>query len=192
MAKDPPALVDPRLAKAFEHPIRIEILGILGEGPSSPARIQRRLDNVSLNLVSHHMKVLKELGYVELMETVTKRGAKEHIYRLLGTAIVSAEEWERLTPEMRRPITGTVLRMISHDLSQSLIADKFEERTDNHLSRSLLNLDREGWTEVVDVLARTLDEVLAAGERSRKRIESGGADSIPVTVAIMQFPTPDR
>ncbi len=191
MAKRGPELIDRRLAKALEHPLRIEILSILRHGPSSPARIERQLENVSLNLVSHHIKVLKELGCVELMETVSKRGAREHIYRIVGTLIVNDKEWEELTPKMRHRVTVSILRSISNDLSASLGTGRFEEIPDHHLSRSPLKLDREGWSEAVDLLSRTLDEVLEVGSRSLKRIEASGEVPMPVTVAIMQFPTVD-
>lgn len=191
LAKRGPELVDPRLAKALEHPIRTEILVILRHGPSSPARIQRQLENVSLNLVSHHMKVLKKLGCIELAETVNKRGATEHVYRAVRSFIVSDEEWRKLTPKMRLPLTATVLRLLSNDLAQAIGAGRLDEIPDTHLSRTPLKLDREGWSEAVDILARTLDEILEVGGRSVKRMEAGGEPPLRVTVAIMQFLTGD-
>ncbi len=191
MAKQGPELVDQRLAKALEHPIRTDILSILREGPSSPARIQRRLERVSLNLVSHHMKVLKELGCVELTKTVSKQGAKEHIYRLVGPVIVSDEEWNQFTPEMRHPVTASILRALSRDLREALVMGRLDETPANHLSRTPLRLDEEGWKEVSDTLARALDEILAAGARSVERLKDGEETHTPVTVAILQFPTGD-
>jgi DNA-binding transcriptional ArsR family regulator len=189
LAKRGPDLIDPRLAKALEHPIRVEILSVLREGPSSPTRIARRLENVSLNLVSHHMKVLKELGCIELVETTRKRGAKEHIYRATGTPIVSAEEWDELSPQMQQSLTVTFLRMISDDLAKSLGAGLFNEDPDHHLSRSPLMLDSEGKAEIAKLLSRTLDEVLEIGLKSVKRIETSDETATPMTVAIMHFPT---
>jgi DNA-binding transcriptional ArsR family regulator len=189
LAKRGPDFIDPRLLKATEHPLRIEILSVLREGPSSPARIQRRLETASLNLVSHHVKVLKELGCIELVETVSKRGAKESIYRAVGPFVVSDEGWAKLAPELRLPINATVLRLVSNDLAGSLGAGKFEEITDKHLSRTPLKLDRKGWSEVVDLLNRTLTEVMEIGDRSLKRVETSDEAPLPVTVVIMQFPT---
>ncbi len=188
LAKRGPDLVDPRLAKALEHPIRAEILNVLRDGPSGPARIQRQLQNVSLNLVSHHIKVLAELGCVELVETVNKRGAKEHIYEAVGPFVLSDEAWAQATPKLRQPITSTILRLISDDLAKSLGAGKFDELLDNHLSRTPLELDEQGWSEITDVLARTLDEVMEIGSGSRKRIKAGEGPGLPATVAILQFP----
>jgi DNA-binding transcriptional ArsR family regulator len=192
LAKRKPDLVDPRLAKALEHPIRIEILTVLRQGPSSPTRIQRELETVSLNLVAHHVKVLKELGFVELVETVSRRGAKEHIYRLARSPVISDEAWDELTPKMRLPITATILRLISSDLARSIGTGLFDEIPDVHLSRSPLKLDREGWSEVVALLTRTLEEVIEIGSRSSQRLKTSDEVSMAVTVAIMQFPTDKR
>jgi DNA-binding transcriptional ArsR family regulator len=183
----PPNLVDQRLLKAMAHPTRIHILDILSEGPSSPARMQRRMENVSLNLVSHHVKVLRDLGCIELVKTVPRRGAKEHIYRAKERQFFTAEEWEAIEPKSRQPITSVILRMISEDTGRALAEGKFDELADNHLSRSPIELDKEGWTEVVDILARALDEILGADVKSRERVFESGEDLMPARVVIMQY-----
>ncbi len=189
MATREPSLIDPRMAKALEHPIRIEILDALRAGPSSPTRIQRELENVSLNLVSHHVKVLKELGVVELLETVSKRGAKEHIYRLARWPVIQDETWDTLTPKRRLPIAVTILRMISRDLASSFEAGLFDETPDIHVTRTPLKLDQEGWSEVAAVLVRSLEEVNEIGLKSSERLEDSDEAPVAATVAILNFPT---
>jgi len=182
-----PNLVDPRLLKALTHPTRVHILDILSEAPSSPARMQRRMENISLNLVCHHVKVLRDLGCIELVETVPKRGGEEHIYRTKERQFFNDEEWEAIEPKNRQPITSIILRMISEDAGRSLSEGKFDERVDNHLSRSPIEVDEEGWSEVVASLARTLDEVLEAHARSRERAYESGEELISARVVMMQF-----
>lgn len=189
MAKQGRQLIDSRLATAVEHPLRIEILSVLSRGPSSATRIQRQLDNVSLNLVAHHMNVLKDLGCIELVETVSRRGAREHIFRIARSVIVSDEEFEALAPRRQYRLTATVLRAISDDLSTSLGTGKFGTRSDSHMSRSPLVLDEKGTAELNELLKGTLDEVLEIGDRSKRRLESSEEAQIPTTVAIMKFPT---
>lgn len=183
-----PALIDPRLLKAFSHPTRLLILDILGRGPSSPIRITRELENVSLNLVSHHIKVLRELDCVELIETAQRRGATEHIYRAAKWAIVTDDLWAQMPAKDRLPITASALRMISADTNRALVEGKMEERLDNHISRSPLELDDEGWSEVVGVLERTLEEVLEAQAKSAERARVSGEKLMSARVMIMQFP----
>jgi DNA-binding transcriptional ArsR family regulator len=184
----PPRLFDPRLVAAMSHPIRVQILGLLTEGPSSPARMQRLMENVSLNLVSHHVKVLRDLGCIELIEVVKTRGAQEHIYRARKHPYLTAEEWEAMDPIERHPITATILRTISEDTGRSLAEGRFEERADNHLSRSPVELDEQGWGEVVTSLARALDEVLEAHARSAERAQASGEELMVARVVMMQYP----
>lgn len=185
--KPEPALLDQRLAKALVHPTRVEILGILSEGPSSPSKIAKRLDNVSLNLTSHHIKVLRELGCVELVREVTHGGRTEHIYRATKRYFLSDEEWEEVEPQDRQPITVGILRMISEDVAKSLAAGKFDELPDNHLSRSVLDVDQEGWQEIVSILSRALEEVLEANARSAERARLSDEELTKVRVVMMQF-----
>jgi DNA-binding transcriptional ArsR family regulator len=188
LAKKAPPLVDPRLLKALAHPTRVHILDILSEGPSSPVRMMRRMKNVSLNLVSHHVKVLNDLGCIELVDTVERRGAREHIYRAKERQFFDQAEWESIDPKQRQPITSILLRMVSEDTNRSLSEGKFDEMPDNHLSRAPLKLDGEGWSEVVEILARALDEVLEADARSAERARLSDERLLPARVVMMQFP----
>jgi DNA-binding transcriptional ArsR family regulator len=145
------------------------------------------MEGVSLNLVSHHIKVLKELGCIELIDTAQRRGATEHIYRVTSRTMFSAEEWEQLDSKDRYPITADILRLISEDTNRSLSEGGFDERTDNHLSRSPVELDEEGWSEVVQVLEGALEGVLDAHARSAERAQASGERLLNTRVAIMQF-----
>jgi DNA-binding transcriptional ArsR family regulator len=185
--KPGPALLDRRLAKALAHPTRVHILSILNEGPSSPSKIAKRLDNVSLNLTSHHIKVLRELGCVELVREVTHGGRTEHIYRATKRQHFTPEEWEGVEPRDRPPITVSILRLISEDVSKSLASGKFDELPDNHLSRSPIDVDREGWGEIVSILNRALEEVLEVNARSAERARLSGEDLMKIRVVMMQF-----
>lgn len=187
-AQTKPAVIDQRLLKALAHPTRQEILVILHRGPSSPVRITRQLGDKSLNLVSHHIKVLRELGCIELVETVKKRGATEHIYRATDLHMFSTEDWEAVAPADRPPLTVNLLRYISEDTSRAFAEGRMDERPDNHLSRAVLLLDEEGWSEVVKTLTGALDQVLEANAKSAERAQLSGEKLTPSRVMIMQFP----
>jgi DNA-binding transcriptional ArsR family regulator len=187
VGKTGPALVDRRLTKALAHPTRVHILNILNDGPSSPSKIAKRLDGVSLNLTSHHIKVLRDLGCIELVREVRHGGRIEHIYRATERQYFTAGEWEEVEPHARQPITVSILRMISEDVGKSLASGKFDELPDNHLSRSPLAVDREGWGELVAILERALDEVLEVNTRSAERARLSGEDLMKVRVVMMQF-----
>jgi DNA-binding transcriptional ArsR family regulator len=182
-----PKLIDPQLLRAETHPIRVQILSILGEGPNSPARMQRRMENVSLNLVSYHIKELVKFGCIELVRKEKRNGATEHVYRTVKRPFFDAEQWEAVDPNLRQPITATILRMISDETGRSLAEGKFDQLADNHLSRSPIELDRAGWSEVVNLLEVALNGVLEAHARSAERAQLSGEEKMVARVVIMQY-----
>jgi DNA-binding transcriptional ArsR family regulator len=76
-----PVSIDQKLAKALSSEIRAQALALISEGVASPKLIAARLD-LDLRNVAYHVRVLKKLGCIELVETERHRGAVEHIYRV--------------------------------------------------------------------------------------------------------------
>lgn len=187
-----PIVVDQRLAKATAHPTRVHILNLLYDAPNSPSKIAKRMPGVSLKLVSHHIKVLEKLNCVELVRTIEHGGRIEHIYRATKRQFFTAREWEEVEPKARQPITVNILRMVSDDIGSSLAAGKFDERLDNHLSRTPIRVDEEGWRRIVGVLERALDEVIEASVESSERAHLNEEDLLRVRVVMMQFLVPPR
>jgi DNA-binding transcriptional ArsR family regulator len=183
-----PQLIDERVLKAQSHPIRAHILNILGEGTSSPAQMQRRMENVSLNLVCHHVKVLREVGLIELVDIKHHGGRKEHIYCATKRQYFDLEEWLQIDPKLQLPIITTILSQISEDTARAMVEGKFTDLPDSHLSRSPIELDADGWKEVVEVLKSALDGVLEAHARSVERAQLSGEALMAARVMIMQFP----
>jgi hypothetical protein len=73
--------LDPRLAKALSNQVRARALTLLTEGAKSPKLIATELE-LDLRSVAYHVRVLKKLDCIELVETVPRRGAVEHVYRV--------------------------------------------------------------------------------------------------------------
>ena len=189
MAKQPAGLVDPRLAKALSHPMRARILTILNERVASPNEIAEMIDERLPN-VSYHVRALLELGCIELVSTAQRRGAIEHYYRALTRPFFSAKDWKRLPRSARTAITDVGLQMIWDDTAEAVKSDTFESRSDRHLSRTPLQLDDQGWGEIADLLAKTLEEAQSIGSKSEKRLAKAKEDGIPTRLVLMHFESP--
>lgn len=183
-----PTLIDERILTAQSNPVRAEILNILSEGPNSPSRMHKRMEVGSLQLVCHHVNVLREVGLIELVRIKEHGGRKEHIYRATKRQYFTLEEWLAVDPKFRDPLIGTILRQISDDTGRAAAEGRFSEFPDSHLSRSPIELDAEGWTEVVEALAVALESVLEAHARSVERAQVSSEALMVARVVIMQFP----
>jgi DNA-binding transcriptional ArsR family regulator len=74
------------LAKALSNSLRAQALRLISEGVDSPKAIAEQLDT-DIRTVAYHVRVLRRLGCVELVETKRRRGAVEHIYRVSAAAL---------------------------------------------------------------------------------------------------------
>src|SRR4051812_14868171 len=76
-------IADPRVIKALSHPLRVQILGLLDGEVRSPKELADEL-NEPLGNVSYHVRTLADLGLIELVKKVPRRGAIEHYYKAPG------------------------------------------------------------------------------------------------------------
>jgi DNA-binding transcriptional ArsR family regulator len=146
------------------------------------------MESVSLQLVCHHIKILRDVGLIELVRIELRGNRKEHIYRATKRQFFTLEEWMAVDPKLRDPLVSTILRQISDDTGRAAAEGRFSQLPDRHLSRSPIELDAEGWTEVVEALRVTLDRVLEAHARSKERAQVSGEMLIVARVVMMQFP----
>jgi DNA-binding transcriptional ArsR family regulator len=181
--------VDSRLAKALAHPLRVQLLAALNEGVASPNELAKKLDEPLTN-VSYHVRMLHELGTIELVETEPRRGALEHYYRAVVRPFFGERDWKRLPKNARGSISDAVLQLVWDDAAEAIKSGLFDERGDRHLSRSVLALDEQGWDELHDLLADTLDRAMQIQADSASRVSKDGDETFRVNLVMMTHPTP--
>src|ERR1700677_3672297 len=103
-------ITDPRWLRAISHPIRIRLLAMLEEEPSSPVILANKLDQ-PLGTIAYHVRTLYDLGLLKLVSTRQRRGATEHYYQTTGHPHATSETWEALdSVSKQRLLTATVAR----------------------------------------------------------------------------------
>ena len=181
--------VEQIVAKAFAHPLRVQILIILNERVASPNLLAQELDQ-SLNLVAYHVRVLEKYDCIELVDTKQRRGATEHFYRATRRQFLSDAEWSRLPQVLRPGISGAMLKAAFDDIEEAVVKGTMDEIDDRHLSRTPMVVDRQGWDEVASLLAETLDRVLEIQAQSSSRLAAGDEPGTLSKVEIMHFKSP--
>jgi hypothetical protein len=178
---------DANLVKALSHPLRWQILSMINAGTSTPAGIARRL-GVRTENVSYHVRVLCDLGVIELIGTTPVRGALEHHYRATRRAEASDADSASMPLEVRRDMVHAVLRATIEDLIRIGASDQTYQRSDIHFSQVPLHLDEEGYQEVRDLLAGTLDRVMEIQAESLTRMAGDTSGEVRTEVGILHFP----
>jgi len=181
--------VEQIVAKAFAHPLRVQILIILNERVASPNLLSQELDQ-SLNLVAYHVRVLEKYDCIELVDTKQRRGATEHFYRATRRQFLTDSEWARMPESLRPGLSGAMLKAVFDDIDEAVVAGTFDELEDRHLSRTPMVVDKQGWGDVATLLGETLDRVLEIQAEANERLAKSGEDGMLAKVEIMHFTSP--
>jgi DNA-binding transcriptional ArsR family regulator len=175
--------LDEALLKAISHPLRHRLLGLLDDRTASPNELAREL-GLPLGRVSYHIRLLADLGAIELVRTEPRRGALEHFYRAVTRGWFSEEDWARLPRAARRGIVGQSLQRIFSDVTAAVDAGGFDGPATQVRSTSL-ELDERGLEEVNAVLASTAERLNQINAESADR--RAGAGGVTTELALLHF-----
>lgn len=182
--------VEQVVAKAFAHPLRVQILIILNEKVASPNMLANQLDR-SLNLVAYHVRVLEKYDCIELVDTKQRRGATEHFYRATRRQFLTDSEWARLPKSLRPGLSGAMLKSAFDDVEEALDKSTFDELDDRHLSRTPMVVDKQGWQDAADLLGATLERLIEIQGEATARLGESGEEGIHSKVVVLHFKSPD-
>ena len=143
--------------------------------------------NEEVGKVAYHVKELKNLGCIELVDTAQRRGATEHYYRGVAQTYMSDSFWATLSTAVRNGISVTGLKVLIEAARESVRAGTFDARVDRHLSCVTMDLDIEAWTEANGLLNETLERLAEIRRESEER-ETG--EPIRATFGLLGFESP--
>lgn len=175
--------------KALNHPVRVKALTILTEKIASPKEISAQIDT-PLSNVSYHVRVLDELGLVEIVEEESVRGSVAHFYKAVERPLIDNPDWEKLSPRVRSAFSGYVIETLTSDAATSLAAGVFDRRDDRHLSRTPLMLDEKGWRKISEIQAKALNQILKEQAAATERLGKSGAEAIQAIAGMTCFEVP--
>jgi DNA-binding transcriptional ArsR family regulator len=187
-----PTSDDPKVLKAFTHPLRVEIFDRLETRVASPSAIAIDLGQ-PVGTVAYHVRQLCEAGLLRLVDRRARRGAIEHYYTGNLIPTISDEGWGGVPVLLKRAIIGGALHKAGLQLEAAAAHGKLD-RDGANLSCLSTRLDSRGWAEVASDLAVTLLRIeRMAGESKTRLTRNLEISSSEATVLIMLFsdPLPD-
>lgn len=183
------------------HPVRVQILTVLGERAISPTRYVEQVLGIDpdqrpedfrrgLSHVSYHFKELKKYGCIKVVELIPKRGSVEHVYRAVERAEFTEEEFADLPADERRDIMAVTWQGLVMRTEAAQIAQTLHDRPGSSVAWTDARLDERGWAEMVTTLTANFGELEQIRQESEARLEERGEDGVPATFAVMGFERP--
>lgn len=179
-----------QLVKGLSHPVRTECLTVLSDRIASPREISEILEE-DLSNVSYHVRVLDELGLIELVHEEPVRGAVAHYYKAVERPLLSDVEWEQMPPEVRKAISAYGWDILIRDASEAIEKGTFDNRSDRHLTRTPLLLDSEGFARLSKLMDELLEKILEEQAASAARRKESGEEPIHAVAATALFAMPE-
>jgi DNA-binding transcriptional ArsR family regulator len=132
MAERPPRISDPQRIRALTHPLRLELIDLLGEGPATATQCAA-LTGESVASCSFHLRMLEKYGYIERDE---QRG-REKPWRLTSPG-------QDIRPDEDDPDS---IRAVE------AMAELYVEHSVEHIRRWLARFDQEppAWNNAATV-----------------------------------------
>lgn len=160
--------IDTRLLKAIGHPVRFRILQELTNRPASPAEVAAAI-GMPTQHVSYHFSVLAENGAIEFVGTKPSRGAVKRVYRATERPWLDEAHWAELPPAVRSGIANDILNGMWEHVVEGVRAGGFDDPK-THSTWTVLDLDRQGFEAVADLLIETLERALAVQAEAAERL----------------------
>lgn len=185
-------LIDPALHVLVKDPLRIHIMAITIQRLFSPSEFAREA-GIALNVASYHFKVLKEHGFIELVDAIKVRGALKHMYRATKSGFISDTDWGQVAAALKPGVAGAALQDLNTRVSQALELGTFYTRDNAWLAWAPRMLDEIAWEDLIDMIAWAFKESKEFEVETIKReINGEGHGRFPVTFAIAGFPSPTQ
>jgi DNA-binding transcriptional ArsR family regulator len=167
-------LSDDKIVKALAHPARREILRIFDEGIASPKEIAARV-KLPLPNVSYHVKILRDLGLIELKRTTPRRGAVEHHYVARPRRALSPRAAATLPSSAKSSVARSAWRQLA-DTSSS---------PDTLVQVRELALDAKGEAEAVEALEGLWTRLERIEEAAKKRTAKSEEEPAQVVAGLV-------
>jgi DNA-binding transcriptional ArsR family regulator len=182
---------------ALRHPMRVRILEVLNERDMSPVEFLHlglapkvEKSQLTLSHISYHFRQLAEDGCLEIIERVPRRGATQHVYRGCARACFSDEEWAQLTPDEQRHYSRAIYQGIAARAEGAMMADTFDSRDDRHMTWNTMDLDEQGWSDLMATLMDCFEAVERIRCEAKERLEEAGEEGIHTTFGLLGFESP--
>jgi DNA-binding transcriptional ArsR family regulator len=186
-------ITDPRLVKAYAHPLRISILSLLDNRVASPKQIAAELETPLPN-TAYHVRQLAALGLVELVRRTVRGGAVEHHYTTKVRPTIPDELWTTLPEIVRRAAMGGAVQQALSEMIRAVDQGGFES-DDAHLTRTPARLDAKGWRAVSREMHKAVKRVEAIVAETESRLKGDPeAETIEAmaVMALFERPTAER
>ena len=187
-------LIQPNIHIVTRDPLRVQILSTAMVRAISAVEFAKEV-HIPYGTALYHFNVLRDTGFLELVEEVSKEGggAKRKLYRATRNGFISDAEWGDVEDKLRPGVAGAILQDFNGRTCESIETGKMFTREDATLYWVPRLLDSQAWGELMDGVRWIIDFQNELQEQTiQRRAEGASADEdcMTATFAVAAYPSP--
>lgn len=186
-------LIQPNIHIVTRDPLRVQILSTAMVRAVGATEFADEVE-IPYSTANYHFRVLREAGFLELVEEVSVKGAaRRKLYRATRNGFISDAEWGDVEDVLRPGVAGAILQDFNGRTSEAIETGKMFSREDATLYWIPRLLDEQAYEELmraVHWIINFQNELQEETIQRRASGESTDADCITGTFAVAAFPSP--
>lgn len=186
-------LIQPNIHIVTRDPLRVQILSTAMVRAISAVEFSVEVE-IPYSTASYHFRVLREGGFLELVEETSVKGAaKRKLYRATRNGFISDADWGDVEDKLRPGVAGAILQDFNVRTSESIETGKMFSREDAILYWIPRLLDGKAYEELMQGVHWIIDFQNQLQEETIQRRASGESkdeDCITGTFAVAAYPSP--
>lgn len=187
-------LIQPSIHIVTRDPLRVQILSTAMVRAISATEFAREVQ-IPYGTALYHFNVLRDAGFLELVEEVRVKGggAKRKLYRATRNGFISDAEWGDVEDHLRPGVAGAILQDFNGRTSEAIETGKMFIREDATLYWIPRQYDLKAWEDLMEAVCWVIDFQNQLQEETIQRRASGESadeDCMTATFAIAAYPSP--
>jgi predicted ArsR family transcriptional regulator len=175
--------VDKWLERFGADPVRLSALVFLNDQAAGVAEVAEKLELPPV-AAADHLNQLHGAGLIEVVGEAPYGGKVEPRYRATVRVLWSEEDLAEFSIAERNRLLAWIVQTVNADIDEALNSGTFSARDDAHASRTVLQVDEQGWNELVRVHADALDAVFEIQATSAERLAEAKREGISALSAV--------
>lgn len=156
---------------ALRHPLRVQILAACHQRDITPKEFAEER-GIHVSNVGYHFRALQKADYIQVVREEMARGSRRHFYRA------------------KPLVSGAILQDFIVRCVEAMEAGTFDARPDSHFTWRSLELDEQGWHELIAGLEQFFKHSYEIEAEAQERLHKSHEKSVQITLGLAGFESP--
>ncbi|HMJ72789.1 MAG TPA: hypothetical protein VK471_05410 [Solirubrobacterales bacterium] len=165
----------------------MRILAECNQREMSPQSFHRLVGGGTLSKVDRAFELLVQYDW---LERTRSEGEEEHFYRGTASPTMADEVFAALPDSTKALVTSRIFESLAARTREAMKAGTIAARPDTHFTWTPLELDQQGWDDLIARLDSIFLSLAEEQDRAQARMEDTGEEPIQMTLAMLGFESP--